>query len=1333
MGSLSTAQGPDGFDASPATPTDKSIPVYSDGTPIKWPAGSNPAHLPGILHELKRCFERNGQFIALFENNAVPVGHKLAVDSVQAIKFITGMVSDPVARGFDSPCPNTETRISQFNVHATASKKATFSRDPPPSEILASYAIMPYAVRQEKGRLLASLNNIFEDADKLEQLGERAAGDGVKLLELLNDEARKAKPRDVALVEGDLTNHIQTGILGEINLENFNLFMRQFDRLHRLAPNKKTDGQQISMISTIMYGDPSIRNRYEDKVDAKPPSSREAALDQVRELLRGRFVDSQIDERRRGGVPDQRAFLGNTDPPKDSKVKPPRDKDGKVTKWVKGMDPCKCGANHLYSDPSCPLNKAKQQQQQRQQPQQQAKIASQQVAAKEEAAVVEFSANDSEADIEGKLNMLFNRHTGHKESASARPAQHAKVATVAPPWTRCQIPGCDCGESAPPPEPIDAADACQPIDDPKERAAAMRAVAEAAVARASAQKMPFWRRHPLLFFSVYTIVVAGLVALFAVGLMRATAYSGMPLDQPLAPARFVGALDGQMHAPYDAGAQQRALAAQLITDGTPVGLRSRPMDALGVLFSLLLALYFYWPASFWYITIQAPRDVALALSYSASIPFIGLAAATVGTASIGQLEAAKKGVTSLNRLRHGLPLLVTGALALSAACIGCAARGPHDSLVSNVLASWRATGDSPPSTSGSIVDVALPQAAIDVPSARGQLEIQKGQTEADYHALIDAQVSCEHESVLTGLPLFSAAPDSGCTAHCTPYCSRLVDTAPCDEIFGQANGHISRATRVGRMPVIARSRAGQLVRFAVSNVRCVPDFNYTLLSVTQLWREQQIDTRFADLNHLALPDSAGGHLIAFNTAERLFTVPLVSAPALDSCRAHRQVSLSALGFHRHDSTAHVARMPSATVSALAHRRWHLAVDATRALVQNTSDATKNLSGVTRTSCTDCAASQIRRASHSGSLRAPAGEPGELNMDLKGPFALSTNGFRYAAFFIDSHSRFVIVMFLKDKSEITTATKLAMAEFDALVGVPVDSSGAPLARPRVRSIRSDHEGGVVSHAFDAFRADAGVHLTLSPPHDHDLNPISERAIGVIDTLATTMKSFSGAPVGFWPWLIMHAVNVHNCTAAATGSSTADPQVSSYQRFTLKQPPIMDLVTFGCRAVALKPRPFQRKGDLSTRGWVGIALGRSLTSIGCQDVWVPSIHRVVQTSSMMCDEEYFPWRNKEAHQPLPAAASAPAQPQPDALGPATGNQVTPLAPGQGRLGTVLSLFSGPYARAGSLADKLTALGWASVRQIDSHPEKGGGGKITFSTMSCIPASSKPRQSVPSTPSL
>ena len=51
----STAQEVDDTDA----PADKLQPTYTDNKPIKWVKGSNPAHLPGVLHELERFYVRN--------------------------------------------------------------------------------------------------------------------------------------------------------------------------------------------------------------------------------------------------------------------------------------------------------------------------------------------------------------------------------------------------------------------------------------------------------------------------------------------------------------------------------------------------------------------------------------------------------------------------------------------------------------------------------------------------------------------------------------------------------------------------------------------------------------------------------------------------------------------------------------------------------------------------------------------------------------------------------------------------------------------------------------------------------------------------------------------------------------------------------------------------------------------------------------------------------------------------------------------------------------------------------------------------------------------------
>ena len=63
----------------------------------------------------------------------------------------------------------------------------------------------------------------------------------------------------------------------------------------------------------------------------------------------------------------------------------------------------------------------------------------------------------------------------------------------------------------------------------------------------------------------------------------------------------------------------------------------------------------------------------------------------------------------------------------------------------------------------------------------------------------------------------------------------------------------------------------------LNNVRYVPDFKYTLISVKQIWREQSIDARFRDLNHLELPPSAGGITIPYDEKSDLPVVRFISS------------------------------------------------------------------------------------------------------------------------------------------------------------------------------------------------------------------------------------------------------------------------------------------------------------------------------------------------------------------------------------------------------------------------------------------------------------------------
>jgi hypothetical protein len=469
-----------------------------------------------------------------------------------------------------------------------------------------------------------------------------------------------------------------------------------------------------------------------------------------------------------------------------------------------------------------------------------------------------------------------------------------------------------------------------------------------------------------------------------------------------------------------------------------------------------------------------------------------------------------------------------------------------------------------------------------------------------------------------------AHPDSGCTGSLTPHRSALCNVRPCAESFRAADGATTSATCIGDMPVIARDRSGQLRSLTLRNVRCVPGYAYTLLSVRQMWAEQRISAQFDNTNALVLSTPAGAVHLPFAASQRLPTVMLVStAPlaraATPPAKAPPRASSAALtadpepatapakpshassrtlGFHRIGASAHVAKLPAAQAAELMHRRSHAGVVKLRATAHTSVDAPKVLASAPATTGNDSVAdalARIKRAPHSGTLTAPDPEPGELHVDLK-ELVLSRDGYRYVVFAIDAYSRYVFVDFIKLKSEAAEAIRRIRAAFIATVGVRLDSEGKPLPRPDPRVIQSDREGKLMSHFFKSFCADSVLHHTTSPPHDHDLNPIAERIIGLIAENSTALLYASGLPVRLWPWIIAYAVDWHNSTVCSVGSSPADANITPHQRFTHRPPRVMDLMSLGARAAVLKPPQHQHKPSLSTRGWLGVFLGRSRYSKG-----------------------------------------------------------------------------------------------------------------------------------------
>ncbi|KOO32538.1 retrotransposon like protein, partial [Chrysochromulina tobinii] len=562
-------------------------------------------------------------------------------------------------------------------------------------------------------------------------------------------------------------------------------------------------------------------------------------------------------------------------------------------------------------------------------------------------------------------------------------------------------------------------------------------------------------------------------------------------------------------------------------------------------------------------------------------------------------------------------------------------------------------------------------------------------------------------------------PDSGCTGSNTPHLHLLANHRPCDEIYSQANGNISRCEAIGDLPVIVRNKQGATVQLTFTNVRCVPDFKFSLLSVKQLWNEQGIDARFCDINALVLPNQSG--LIPYDPARPLSTINAVPCAHV-AVTAHRapppatQTALASLGFHQVGSTSHLAKLSGVQIGALMHRRNHSGIHKIKACVHASKDGPKNLGAAVQPTCLDCAATRIKAAAHSG-RREPCTEPGTLHIDLK-EFARSYGGYQYALIAVDEHTRYIFTQCLRHKSEALDAVKRVVAEFNAIVGTRLDADDKPLPRPTVRTIMSDREGKLTSHAFNEFRAYASLHHNTSAPHDHDLNGIAERAIGAVSETAAALLHSANATVLEWPWLIRYAVDWHNSLIGDTGTSSADPQISPFQRLTHKLPAIMDLARYGCRAVVLKPPNQQNKTALDSRGWVGTFCGRSVNSPGCWDVNCNGT--IVSSSSVQVDEEHMPRLGSQAHQPLPPTAPSVRVSPPDSV-PHLDNDrpVAPAAPSAAPINasvhherparkalSLLNLFSGPYHRTDGLAAALSAHGWTHVTQIDNDAEVGGG---------------------------
>jgi hypothetical protein len=89
------------------------------------------------MRECRKHYIRTGLFQSWFEHRAVPLPNgKLAIDSVEAVSFILGMIDDP--RDFDDPAPPTRLRVIQTNTRRSTLGHAAINHALPTKKMVAT-------------------------------------------------------------------------------------------------------------------------------------------------------------------------------------------------------------------------------------------------------------------------------------------------------------------------------------------------------------------------------------------------------------------------------------------------------------------------------------------------------------------------------------------------------------------------------------------------------------------------------------------------------------------------------------------------------------------------------------------------------------------------------------------------------------------------------------------------------------------------------------------------------------------------------------------------------------------------------------------------------------------------------------------------------------------------------------------------------------------------------------------------------------------------------------------------------------------------------------------
>ena len=226
-------------------------------------------------------------------------------------------------------------------------------------------------------------------------------------------------------------------------------------------------------------------------------------------------------------------------------------------------------------------------------------------------------------------------------------------------------------------------------------------------------------------------------------------------------------------------------------------------------------------------------------------------------------------------------------------------------------------------------------------------------------------------------------------------------------------------------------------------------------------------------------------------------------------------------------------------------------------------------------------------------------------DILGPFEVaSLNGSKYAVTFIDEYTKYAVVKYMRNKSEVIDKFKEYVAE-----------NGTP------RTLRSDNGAEYTSRKFKEFCRDLKVKQEFTVPETPQQNGVAERFNRTLVEMGRCLLIQAKLPKKYWVRALDTATHILNLTVSANSNEGKSP----FELFTKKTARTNHLRVFGCTAYGKKRNVNLRKLDARSVKAKFVGYDSSSTAYILQDL---TTNKIIKARNVLFKEdEIQPLSSKE----------------------------------------------------------------------------------------------------------